>query len=91
MSMLIAEELEVDLSQVRSSTTHPNDKLYANALALFHIGTWCENMNEEHGYRPKEATDERKRAALLRPVRESRAHSFPTTSSAASPQTFRVS
>ena len=37
MSMLIAEELEVDLSQVTLEAAPPNDKLYANPLLGFQV------------------------------------------------------
>jgi isoquinoline 1-oxidoreductase beta subunit len=37
MSMLIAEELEVDLSQVTLEAAPPNDKLYANQLLGFQV------------------------------------------------------
>ncbi|MGB8708549.1 MAG: xanthine dehydrogenase family protein molybdopterin-binding subunit [Methyloceanibacter sp.] len=37
MSMLIAEELEVDLSQVTLEPAPPNDKLYANPLLGFQV------------------------------------------------------
>ena len=37
MSMLIAEELEVDLAQVTLEAAPPNDKLYANPLLGFQV------------------------------------------------------
>ena len=37
ISMLIAEELEVDLGQVRYEHAPPNDKLYANPLVGFQV------------------------------------------------------
>ena len=37
MSMLIAEELEVDLSQVTLEAAPPDDKLYANPLLGFQV------------------------------------------------------
>jgi hypothetical protein len=37
ISMLIAEELEVDLSQVQYEHAPPNDKLYANPLIGFQM------------------------------------------------------
>ena len=37
MSMLIAEELEVELAQVTAEAAPPNDKLYANPLLGFQV------------------------------------------------------